>query len=133
MSDSTRLIITRAASAAPPPAPSKEPERIGQILLKHTSLSQEQLDEALRIQQAEGGMLGEILVRKNLIVPHELMRALCIQLGLRFVEDLKPNEVDVKLIADIPINYAKSKEFIPLALEDGVLHVAVSEIGRAHV
>ena len=127
MSDSTRLIITRAASAAPPPAPSKEPERIGQILLKHTSLSQEQLDEALRIQQAEGGMLGEILVRKNLIVPHELMRALCIQLGLRFVEDLKPNEVDVKLIAEIPINYAKTKEVIPIALEDGVLQVAVSD------
>ncbi len=127
MSEQTRLIITRAAASTPPPAPTREPEKIGQILLKHTSLSQEQLNEALRIQQEEGGLLGEILVRKNLIVPHELMRALCVQLGVRFVEDLKPNDIDVKLIQEIPINYAKTKEVIPLALEDGTLQVAVSD------
>jgi general secretion pathway protein E len=127
MSDQTRLIITQAAASTPPPAPSREPVKIGQILVKHTSLTQEQLDEALRIQKEEGGLLGEILVRKNLIVPHELMRALCVQLGFRFAEDLKPNDIDVKLIQDIPINYAKTKEVIPLALEDGTLQVAVSD------
>ena len=127
MNDSTRLIITRAAASTPPPAPSKEPEKIGQILLKHTSLTQEQLEEALRIQKTEGGLLGEILVRRNMIVPHELMRALCTQLGISFVEDLKPNEIDINLIKNIPINYAKTKEVMPLALENGVLRVAVSD------
>ncbi|NDD91689.1 type II secretion system protein GspE, partial [bacterium] len=127
MNDSTRLIITKAAASMPPPAPSKEPEKIGQILLRHTSLTQEQLEEALQIQQSEGGLLGEILVRKNMIVPHELMRALCTQLGISFVEDIKPNDIDIALIKNIPINYAKSKEVIPIALEDGVLRVVVSD------
>ncbi|MEN9723231.1 MAG: hypothetical protein RJB38_1217, partial [Pseudomonadota bacterium] len=121
MSESIKMTTAQALESAPPPAPSKEPEKIGQILIKHTSLTQEQLNEALRIQSAEGGLLGEILVRKNLVVPHELMRALCTQLGLRFIEELKPNDIDVKLIQDIPINYAKSKEVIPIALENDVL------------
>jgi general secretion pathway protein E len=95
----------------------KETPRIGELLLKHTSLTQAQLEEALGIQAKEGGMLGEILVRRNIILPHEIMRALCMQLGLSFVEDLKPNDIDPKLIAGIPINWAKTKEVIPISLE----------------
>jgi len=89
------------------------------------------LDEALGIQKTEGRMLGEILVRKNWVLPHELMRALCMQLGLAFVDDLKPNDIDTKLISEIPINYAKTKEIIPLSVESGEkgesLLVAVSD------
>jgi general secretion pathway protein E len=80
-------------------------------------LTQEQLNEAVQIQQQEGGLLGEILVRKNMILPHELMRALCTQIGIPFVEDLKANDIDPALINDIPINYAKAKETLPIARE----------------
>ena len=38
--------------------------------------TQAQLDEALQIQHDEGGLLGEVLIRKNMILPHEIMRAL---------------------------------------------------------
>ena len=98
---------------------SRETPRIGELLLKHTSLTQVQLEEALAVQSKEGGLLGEILVRRNMILPHEIMRALCIQLGLTFVEDLKPNDIDPKLVSGIPINWAKTKEVIPIALEAG--------------
>lgn len=89
--------------------------RVGEILLKFTSLTQQQLDEALEIQKLEGGLLGDILLRKNMVLPHEMMRALCMQLGISFLEDLKPNDIDPKLLGDIPINYAKSKEVLPIA------------------
>jgi general secretion pathway protein E len=91
--------------------------RIGDILIKHTSLSEKQLKEALEIQRHEGGLLGEILVKKNMVLPHELMRALCIQIGVPFVEDLKPNEIDPTLVNDIPINYSKTKEALPILRE----------------
>jgi general secretion pathway protein E len=91
--------------------------RIGDILLKHTSLTQTQLEDALRIQQSEGGMLGEILIRKNIILPHELMRALCMQIGIPYADDLKAGEIDPQLVNEISINYAKAKEIIPLAIE----------------
>ena len=91
--------------------------RIGDILLKHTSLTQVQLDEALVIQKKEGGLLGEILVKRNMILAHEIMRALCMQIGLKFMDDLKPNDIDPKLVAEIPINYAKTKEVLPIGKE----------------
>ena len=43
------------------------------------------------------------------------MRALCLQIGIPFVEDLKANDIDPKLVDDIPINYAKAKEVLPIA------------------
>lgn len=105
--------------------------KLGELLLKHTSLTQEQLDEALKIQGKDGGLLGDILIRKNMILPHEIMRALCLQIGIEFVEDLKANEIDPKILSDIPINYAKAKEVLPITKEQTpkgeVLVVAVSD------
>ncbi|MEK6579539.1 MAG: type II secretion system ATPase GspE, partial [Bdellovibrionota bacterium] len=95
----------------------KSAPRLGEILLKHTSLTDLQLQDALKIQKLEGGLLGDILVRKNMVLPHEIMRALCIQIGIPFMDDLKPNEIDPLLVKDIPINYAKTKEVIPLYIE----------------
>ena len=108
-----------------------EAPKIGAILLKYTSMSEVQLQEALAIQKAEGGLLGEILVRKNMVLPHEIMRALCQQIGIPFIEDLKASEIDPKLLSDIPINYAKTKEVLPIAMEEtprgNILVVAVSD------
>jgi general secretion pathway protein E len=91
--------------------------KLGELLLRHTSLQQAQLDEALQIQEQEGGFLGEILVRKNMIQPFEIMKALCLQIGIPFVDDLKPNDIDPKLVDNIPINYSKAKELIPFGKE----------------
>lgn len=119
----------------PPPVgshpPSEKTQQIGQILLQHTSLTQEQLDLALEHQRAEGGLLGQILIDKKMVMPHEMMRALCIQLGIEFVDDLKANDINPELINDIPINYSKTNEIIPLEKKDGEfrpsLKVAVSD------
>ena len=91
--------------------------RIGDFLVKHTSLTPEQLAEALEIQKKEGGLLGEILIKKSFITGNEMMRALCFQIGMPFLEELKANDIEPSLIKQIPINYAKSKEILPLLLE----------------
>ena len=94
-------------------------QQLGELLLKYTSLSPDQLDQALKIQEEDGGLLGEVLIRKNFITPHEIMRALCMQIKIPFIDELKPSEIDPTLVNQIPINYAKTKEVIPLALEQG--------------
>lgn len=99
----------------------RAPERLGEILLKHTSLKPEQLELALQEQQQKGGFLGEILLKNNYILPHEILKALCLQLGIQYIEDLKPGEIDPNLVNDLPINYAKSKEVIPLYKQQDVL------------
>ncbi len=90
---------------------------LGQLLLEHTSLQKAQLQEALEIQRKEGGLLGDILVDRKIILPAELMQALCRQVGLDYVDDLKPDQIDPAIVDNIPINYAKSKELIPLSKE----------------
>jgi len=109
----------------------KSAPMLGELLLKHTSLKQEQLDEALKIQEREGGLLGEILIRKQILQPHEIMKALCQQIGIPFIDDLKSNDIDPNLIGRIPINYAKTKEVLPIGKDTSskgeVLIVAMSD------
>ncbi len=101
--------------------------RIGEILLKHTSLTNEQLDEALAAKDKEGGRLGDILLAKKFVLPHEMMRALCVQMGLRYEEDLKPIEIDPALVNNIPINYAKQRGILPLVKGEESVTVAVGD------
>jgi general secretion pathway protein E len=102
-------------------------QRIGEILVKYTSLTQEQLEEALKIKDAEGGRLGDILLAKKFVLPHEMMRALCVQMDLKYVDDLKTNDIDPQLVANIPINYAKTRGVIPIARNDAYATVAISD------
>lgn len=94
---------------------SPQQQKLGEILLKNTTLSEAQLREALDAQAKEGGVLGDILIKRNYVLPHEILKALCAQLDLPFVEDLKPNDIDSKLVTNLPINYAKAKEVLPIA------------------
>jgi general secretion pathway protein E len=89
-------------------------ERIGELLLKYTSLTQEQLQEALEIQKESGMLIGEILLKKNYIHPHDIIKVICHQINIPYVTDIKIDEVDPNLVLDIPINYAKQHEILPL-------------------
>jgi len=91
--------------------------KFGEILLRQTSLTPAQLDEALNYPACRRWPARRNPRQRNFILPHEIMRALCVQIGLTFVEDLKANEIDPKLVTEIPINYAKAKEVIPLYRE----------------
>lgn len=102
-------------------------DRIGDLLLKHTTLTKQQLEECVDLQQEEGGRLGDILLRKKYVLPHEIMRALCAQINLPFIEDLKPNEIDPKLVDRIPINYARTREVLPISRDETHVTVAVSD------
>jgi general secretion pathway protein E len=101
--------------------------RLGDILLKHTSLTPEQLEECVQLQEEEGGRLGDILLRKKYVLPHEIMRALCVQIDLPYVEDLKAAEIDPKLVDRIPINYARTREVLPIEKTDTHLTLAMSD------
>lgn len=102
-------------------------KRLGDILLKYTTLTEEQLAECVQLQEEEGGRLGDILLRKKYVLPHEIMRALCAQIDLPYLEELRPNEIDPKLVDKIPINYARTREVLPLEFKDNVLTVVMSD------
>jgi general secretion pathway protein E len=102
-------------------------EKIGELLLRETSLTQEQLNEALDLQRDTGTMLGEILVKKNYIHPHDIVKVICHQLNVPYSNDLKVDEIDANILKDIPINYAKAHEALPILETDTAITVATSD------
>jgi general secretion pathway protein E len=101
--------------------------KIGQILLEHTSLTPEQLEEVLEIQKEKGMRLGEVLVSKNYLTVEELAKALSIQMGYPYIDKISINEIDADLIKNIPINYAKQNMVLPINANDYYVSVVVSD------
>jgi len=104
-----------------------KPLKLGQILLKHTALTEEQLEKALTLQREEGGLLGDLLIRKKFITHEEILKALCLQLGIPFLDEIKVKQIDLSLVKNIPINYAKSEEVLPLYRTADYITVAIAD------
>jgi len=99
---------------------------IGQILQDKYSLTQEHLEEALRIQKEKGGRLGEILIRLRYLKVEDLLEALGVQLEIPYVPRLDQAQIDRDLIRFIPIGFAKRHELVPLKSSSEKALVAIS-------
>ena len=102
-------------------------EKIGQLLLQHTSLTDEQLEEALEVQQDTGMMIGEVLLKKNYIHPHDIIRVICRQINIPYINDVKIDQIDAELVIDLPINYTKQHEVLPITKTDDLVTVIMSD------
>ncbi len=101
--------------------------KIGQILLKHTSLTPEQLEEVLDIQRQKGLRLGEVLLGKNYLTTEELAKALAIQMGYPYLDHIPANDIDSVLIKEIPLNYAKQNLILPVSQTVDYVAVAIAD------
>lgn len=101
-------------------------EKIGELLVKHTSLTRNQLDEALESQRIEGGLLGDILLQKNFINPHDLIKIVCLQIGIPYQVEIKIDEIDPNVVKDLSINYTKNHEVLPCIETDYSVTVLMS-------
>ena len=100
---------------------------LGEILLKGSLITQEQLDESLEIQKEKASPLGEVLLKRGHINERDLLKALGKQLGLPFVSHLKDVDIDGELIAKIPIHFAKKYEILPIKKDGGSVEVAIAD------
>jgi len=105
----------------------RQETKLGQILLSQTSLKEEQLRDALEFQKAKGGRLGEILVQKKYLQPHEVLVALGLQLGIPFLREIDVNHLNPDWVKDIPITYARQYEVLPVAMDDVAVTVVISD------
>lgn len=100
---------------------------LGTILLEYTKLNSEQLDEALAYQKEKLILLGEALVQLNFLEWEDILRALSLQMGMEYVSEIDPDRIPSDLIQDVPINFAKKNDLIPLHREDGHIVIAMSD------
>lgn len=108
-------------------------EKIGELLIKHTSLTRTQLEEALEYQRTEGGLLGQILLQKNFIHQHDLIKIVCLQIGLPYQAEIKIEEIDANVVKDLSINYAKNHEVLPCFETDFSVTVLMSDPFKSNV
>ncbi len=101
--------------------------KLGELLLNNTALTKEQLDEALKIQEESGSLIGEILIRKNFLSSHDLTKVLCIQFGIPYIDDINVDEIDPTITHDISINYAKHYGVLPIMETDQSVTLVVSD------
>ncbi|MCO4755357.1 MAG: type II secretion system ATPase GspE [Bacteriovoracaceae bacterium] len=102
-------------------------KKIGELLLQYTSLTEKQLEEALTIQREENALLGEILLSKNFIHPHDITKVICHQIDIPYLAELKVDEIEPSIVKEISINYAKHHEILPLLESDHSVTVAMSD------
>ncbi|MFH1831020.1 MAG: type II secretion system ATPase GspE [Pseudomonadota bacterium] len=104
-----------------------EERSLGSILLETTSLTEEQLEQALAVQRERGVKLGEVLVQLKFLRTEDVLKALSIQLGFPYENKIEVDAISGDLIANLPINYAKQNEVLPLKKEHGSILVAIAD------
>ncbi|MCK4628877.1 MAG: Flp pilus assembly complex ATPase component TadA, partial [Sedimentisphaerales bacterium] len=104
-------------------------ESIGQILLRDTELTAEQLDSALRLQQTRRPRpeLGRILIEKGFITSNQLSKALARQWDLPFMDTISPGRLKVDLIRDLPLEFLKKQCVLPVLDQQGRVHIALAD------
>lgn len=105
----------------PPPV-----TRIGDVLLQSGAITEEQLGVALDRQQAEGTLLGEILVEEGIISPATLVHTLGQHLGLRSCV-LRHGLVDPELLKLISADVAHELGVMPMFKIRDEITVAMAE------
>ncbi|MGE5308066.1 MAG: GspE/PulE family protein [Deltaproteobacteria bacterium] len=104
--------------------------KLGELLIKEGLLSEAELEKAITFQRQEGGRLGEILVKLNIIKEEQIVRLLGKQLGIPYFSFgtgmLKPAG-DQKLENFISHEFAIKNYVLPLSHTLKSLTVAMAD------
>jgi general secretion pathway protein E len=87
---------------------------LGEILSEICGLPENQLRQALEIQQEKGGRLGEILVRRKVITEADLLNALSVQWDLPVSMTLPFEDLDTAFTHRTPIQFLKKFKLVPV-------------------
>ncbi|MFO7832050.1 MAG: type II secretion system ATPase GspE [Desulfuromonadaceae bacterium] len=101
--------------------------RLGQILLRQESISQEELDTALEEQAERDQLLGQLLLARRALTPVQLCNALAQQSGIPCASQLPEAVSETALLELLPLNYVKEHGIMPLEWEDESLRVVIAD------
>jgi general secretion pathway protein E len=92
--------------------------RIGQILIENAGLSEQELDEAIKIQKERGGQIGEILIGQKAISEVDLLKALSIQFEVPFTMTLPTEDIRTDFAQRVPIQFLRKHKMVPVIASD---------------
>jgi type IV pilus assembly protein PilB len=100
--------------------------RLGEILVKESLITQDQLQKALDYQRANGGKLGSCLTKMGYITDDDITGVLSRQYGVPSI-NLKYYEIDPNVIRLIPQDTALRYQVVPLSRVGSVLTIAMTD------
>jgi type IV pilus assembly protein PilB len=100
--------------------------RLGEILVKDSLISADQLKQALEYQKKNGGRLGTCLVKMGLVSDDDITAVLSRQYGVPSI-NLKFYEVDPSVIKLVPQETAVRYQIVPLSRVGSTLTIAMTD------
>src|SRR5512136_133349 len=100
--------------------------RLGEILIKESLITQDQLQKALEYQRANGGKLGSCLTKMGFITDDDITGVLSRQYGVPSI-NLKYYEIDPNVIKLIPQDTALRYQVVPLSRVGSVLTITMTD------
>lgn len=100
--------------------------RLGDILVRNQTISEQELEYALLEQKKSGNRLGEILLRKQLVNEEAMRQALCTQLNIPYL-DLNRISIDPSLTKIINRDYAWRHKIVPVSMTDASITLAMDD------
>src|SRR6266704_485101 len=100
--------------------------RLGEILVKESLITQDQLQKALEFQRTNGGKLGSCLTKMGFITDDDITGVLSRQYGVPSI-NLKYYEIDPNVIKLIPQDTASRYQVVPLSRVGSVLTIAMTD------
>ena len=105
--------------------------RIGEILISEGKITEEQLEQGLRMQKSDPREIGKILISLGHVSKIDLAQALARRLRLGFVE-VTERDVDRSVVSLVEEKVLRKYGVVPLRLENGRLVVAMSDPTNIH-
>ena len=99
---------------------------VGEILREKGWVGETQIKKALEYQSANGGKIGEALVKLESCTQEEVTRALAIHFQLPYA-NLSKHEIPAELIQQVPKDVALEHKIVPVAQKGRALIIAMSD------
>ncbi|MFA5008135.1 MAG: hypothetical protein WC546_02820 [Candidatus Omnitrophota bacterium] len=106
-------------------SPKKAEKPLGQILVERGVITFEQLEKALLVQNKEGGLIGEVIVKLGFAKEDEIAHCLSLQFGFPYLP-LENYEISKDTVSLVPKNVATHYCLIALDKIGNTLTVSIA-------
>ena len=104
----------------------KQKNKLGELLLKYSMISPENLKKALKLQKEKNKRIGQILIEQNLVTQDQINWILCKQLDIPYVQ-IEIEQLDLELLKNFPEYLIKNYHLIPLIEMNNTMVIAMAD------
>lgn len=101
-------------------------DRLTELLINNKLITQDKMNQALKIQQQRGGKLSDIIIDLKFIKENDLVSILSQGLGLPLI-DLRRFKIDYEIVKIIPLDIARRYLIIPISKMGDTITLAMAD------